>query len=172
MEDKDFFYEVFEQVGYICQIYGQKSWNGVVMLMCEFVDVVQKGFFGQEDFGFCMIEVCIGDLQYVMFYCLNGKNIEYDDYLCKFVWFDLFIVYVQESYDLVDVFFFGGDFNICLEVFDSWNEDKFFGGIFYMEVEWQCVQVFVDWGFVDFYCKFYLEEQKFFWWDYCGGVFY
>lgn len=172
LEDKDFPHEELERAGYVSLTHGQKSWNGVATLTREPAEVVQRGLPGQDELGARMLEIAVGDVRYATLYCPNGKSVEHDDYPRKLAWFDALIEYVQETHAPGDPLVLGGDFNICPQPLDSWNEARLAGRIFHTDAERQRMQALADWGLIDLYRKLYPDTQTFSWWDYRGGAFH
>ena len=65
-----------------------------------------------------------------------------------------------------------GDFNICPEALDTFDEQKNVGHVFHTEEERSRIQRLLDWGFVDVFREKFPDLQAFSWWDYRGGAFH
>ena len=102
MQDVDFPYESFEDLGYEVFVHGQKSWNGVAILSKAGGKLVQKGLKGQEDFGARFITVEVNDLEFTTCYCPNGKDIDHPDYIRKLSWYDSLISESKKTYGEAD----------------------------------------------------------------------
>ncbi len=172
LTDDDFPHEAFREAGYVAQSHGQKSWNGVATLSREPAEVRQRGLPGQGDLGSRLLDVELAGLRFVTVYCPNGKTVEHDDYPRKLDWFRALLTYLQESHDPAQSLILCGDFNVCPQPIDSWNEEKLNGRIFHTDAERSLVSELLGWGLVDVYRAQNPDTQAFSWWDYRGGAFH
>jgi exodeoxyribonuclease-3 len=171
MDDKFPFAEL-EAEGYYAVVHGQKAWNGVAILTRKKAETIQIGLPGQTDAGARLVAANIDDLTFITVYCPNGKSVQHEDYPKKLDWFDSLKEYLDQALSPEQSIVLCGDFNICPEPIDSWDEEKFKGTIFHTDEERYRYQNIVDWGFTDIFRQQNPELQKFSWWDYRGGSFY
>ncbi len=175
--DDEFPHAEIESAGYTALTHGQKSWNGVAVLLrdgCE-AEVVQAGLPGQEDFGARLLTVRVdgGDgLDFTTVYVPNGKSLEHDDFPRKLAWLDALAAHFESQHDAARPGVLCGDFNVVPTGLDSWNEAKLAGGIFHTDEERKRFQRFLDQGFVDLFRATHPDEAAFSWWDYRGGAFH
>ena len=172
LEDAKFPHELFEAEGYQALVYGQKSWNGVAVLSRVGGEVVQRGLPGQEAFGARCLVALVGDVVFASLYCPNGKRLDHEDYPRKLAWFDSLGDYLEREFKSSDSLVLGGDFNLCPEAIDSWNEVALRGEIFHTDAERARFERFRTWGLQDVFRKQHPELQAFSWWDYRGGAFH
>lgn len=170
--DDQFPHDVFAEEGYRAVTHGQKAWNGVAVLTRHDVEAKTIGLPGQEDFGSRLVTVRSGGLVFSTVYCPNGKSIEHDDYTRKLAWFDSLGDHLAEHHRPDEPLVLCGDFNICPEPLDSWNEDAMGGSIFHTEAERTRLARLLDWGLVDVFRERHPDTRAFSWWDYRGGSFY
>jgi len=172
-EEKNFPFEAFRQAGYSAVIHGQKAWNGVAVLSRGACEVLQAGLPGTSPAGARMLAVDTGGINFLSLYCPNGKSIEHPDFRSKLSWFDQLAVFL-ESGDRIDKdrTVIVGDFNICPEPIDSWNEELLAGTIFHTGEERQRLERIIKIGFEDLYRQLNPDTRMFSWWDYRGGAFY
>ncbi len=169
LDDDKFPHEEIESAGYRAVTHGQKAWNGVAILSREPAEIVQKGLPGQEDFGARLITAEVAGLSFTTVYCPNGKHLEHEDYPRKLAWFDALADHLEERHDPGSPAVVCGDFNICPQPLDSWNEGP---GIFHTEEERSRFRRLLDDGLVDVYRRLHPEKQAFSWWDYRAGAFH
>jgi len=161
-----------EAEGYQALVHGQKAWNGVAILSRREPRLLQAGLPGQEEAGSRLISAEIDGLTYITVYCPNGKAVEHEDFPKKLDWFDCLLDFLKSSHSPDQAILLGGDFNICPEPIDSWNEKELAGKIFHTEEERVRFRRLLNWGLSDLFRRQYPEEQKFSWWDYRAGAFY
>ena len=65
-----------------------------------------------------------------------------------------------------------GDFNLCPQPLDSWNEAKLAGRIFHTDDERSRFERLLTTGLVDVFRQEHPDQQAFSWWDYRGGAFH
>lgn len=172
MEESQFPYEVFRELGYHAAVHGQKSWNGVAILSREPAEVRVKGLAGQEEFGSRLITARVAGLDFTTVYCPNGKSVEHADYPKKLAWFEALAQQMAVPDPGSAPAVLCGDFNIVPAAIDSWNESKFAGQIFHTDAERERYRALLNAGWADLFRHLYPEEQKFSWWDYRGGSFH
>ncbi len=172
LTDDQFPMAEFEAAGYQAAPYGQKSWNGVAVLSKKPIEVVQRGLPGQDEFGSRLITASIDDLSFTTIYLPNGKTVTHDDFPKKLDWIDSLLAHFESAHDAAENLILCGDFNLCPEAIDSWDEEGHAGHIFHTEEERSRYQKLLDWGFVDAYRALEPEKQEFSWWDYRGGAFH
>lgn len=171
LEDDKFPHVLFEAEGYHAVTHGQKSWNGVAILSREAAAVTQVGLPGQQDLGARLITADVAGISFTTVYVPNGKSIEHEDYPRKLAWLDALTAHF-DGRPADDATVLCGDFNICPQPIDSWNEDAHKGFIFHTDAERERFARFRDQGLIDVFREQHPNEQKFSWWDYRGGAFH
>lgn len=172
MVDDQFPHLAMEALGYKALTHGQKSWNGVAILARGEIEVVRQGLPGQEDFGARFLHARTPDLDFITVYCPNGKTLEHDDFPRKLAWFDRLAEHLEETIDPARSAILGGDFNICPEPIDSWDETAHSGNIFHTDDERRRLGRLLTGGWTDVYRHLHPDTQAFSWWDYRGGAFH
>lgn len=172
LEDEQFPYEALEAEGYFAAVHGQKAWNGVAVLSRERPEVIQRGLPGEEDAGSRLLTVGIGPLRFTSVYCPNGKSVEHEDFARKLAWFDALAAYLEGQSISEQPALVGGDFNVCPEAIDSYNEAGKTGKIFHTDEERLRFRRLLEVGLVDLYRQRYPDRQAFSWWDYRAGAFH
>ncbi len=176
LEDSRFPYEAFEQVGYRAHVHGQKSWNGVAVLVREGsvgagTEVRKRGLPDQEDRGARLLEVALPNFDFTTVYCPNGKSVDHQDFPAKLAWFDTLIDY-ERTASKGRPRILCGDWNLCPQPIDSHDEARLEGSIFHTKEERQRFQTLLDLGYRDVFRDLHPEDQVFSWWDYRAGAFH
>jgi exodeoxyribonuclease-3 len=172
LTDEQFPHEAIQAEGYHATTHGQKSWNGVAVLSREPVQLLQRGLPGQEELGARLLSVRAGALEFTTLYCPNGKHTEHEDFARKLAWLDALIEHVESKDEGDRRAILCGDFNVCPEPIDSYDEERLHGSIFHTDAERARFARLLAAGFVDLFRRLHPDEQAFSWWDYRGGAFH
>jgi len=176
--DEAFPHAELESAGYRAWVLGQKSWNGVAVLVrgelaCE---ARQRGLPGEEAQGARLLGVRVGAgedaLDFTTVYVPNGKDTGHEDFPRKLAWLDALVAHVEADRDASRAAVLCGDFNVVPTPLDSWSEEKLGGGIFHTPEERERFTRLLDRGFVDLFRHRHPDEAAFSWWDYRGGAFH
>ena len=119
------------ELGYSAITHGQKSWNGVAVLSREPAELVQCGLPGQEELGARLLTVKASGLHVSSVYVPNGKFVGHEDFPRKLAWLDALAAHLDAGRAGAPAHVIGGDFNLCPEGLDSWNEAGLVGRIFH-----------------------------------------
>jgi len=172
LEDDMFPHEELEAEGYFAAVYGQKAWNGVAVLAREKPQVIQTGLPGQEELGSRLLTASVGGLALTSVYCPNGKSVEHADFPRKLAWFESLADHLSAS-SMADLpAIVGGDFNLCPQGIDSYNEAGKKGKIFHTREERARFERLLELGFSDLYRRQHPDRQAYSWWDYRAGAFH
>ena len=169
LSDDQFPADAFEALGYRSLCHGQKSWNGVAILAKGEPVLTARGLPGQEELGARLITAEVSGLSFTTVYVPNGKTLEHEDYPRKLAWIDALIAH-SEAASAPRVLC--GDFNLCPQPLDSWNEAKLAGRIFHTDDERSRFERLLTTGLVDVFRQEHPDQQAFSWWDYRGGAFH
>lgn len=176
LEDDKFPHRELEAEGYFAVTHGQKAWNGVAILARSRPDLIERGLPGQEEFGARLITAQVDDVRITGLYCPNGKSIDHDDFPLKIAWFEALAEHLAEQIEHSSMAdqpsMVCGDFNICPQGIDSWNEAGKKGQIFHTDEERSSFDRLLSLGLVDLYRQEHPDRQEFSWWDYRMGAFH
>jgi len=172
LEDEHFPTAELEALGYHSVAFCQRTWNGVAILARQPIEVVQKGLPGQDELGARLLTARVGDLEYTTIYVPNGKYVGHEDFPRKLEWLDALAEHLARAHDAGRPAVLGGDFNLCPQPIDSWNEPLLHGAIFHTDEERSRFARLLDWGLVDLYRKLQPDTRAFSWWDYRAGNFH
>ncbi len=172
LEEPQFPFAELEAEGYSALVHGQKAWNGVAVLSWTPARLLDKGLEGSQGHEARLIAAEIGDLVFVTVYCPNGKDLDHPDFRWKLEWLDRLNDYARSRLSLGRPTILCGDFNLCPEALDSWDEERLKGTIFHTDEERQRFRRLKELGFVDLFRRLHPERQAFSWWDYRAGAFH
>jgi exodeoxyribonuclease-3 len=136
------------------------------------MEVVRRGLPGQEALGARLLTAMIGDVEYTTVYIPNGKYVGHEDFPRKLEWLDALADHLGAVHDPARKAVVCGDFNLCPQPIDSWNEALLHGAIFHTDEERARFQRLIEWGLVDIYRRLRPDTQAFSWWDYRAGNFH
>ena len=151
LTEEQFPFERLESVGYRSVVHGQKSWNGVAILARDPIEPVQSGLPDAERMGERLVAARVRELTFITAYCPNGKSVEHLDFPRKLEWFDALGVYLRTALSQSRDLILCGDFNLCPEPIDSWNESALNGRIFHTPEERERFRAVLDTGLIDLF---------------------
>ncbi|MCL2823363.1 MAG: exodeoxyribonuclease III [Polyangiaceae bacterium] len=166
---------VFEQMGYASIVHGQKSYNGVALLVKDslLVDRVQAdvvcGLAGDDQAR--LVGATIGGIRVFSAYFPNGQAVGADKYVYKLKWIEgvteLMAREVGNSKEVV----LCGDFNIAPEPVDTHDPSIWEGKILCSDAERASLGGLRAVGFHDAYRLVHPSVTVYTWWDYRGMAF-
>lgn len=171
LTDDQYPHERLREAGYESVVVGQKAWNGVAVLSRHPLELVEAGLDGQQDLGARFVIARTAGLLFASAYVPNGKAVDHDDFPRKLAWLDRLAEVWSERASAAAPAVLCGDFNVCPEPIDSWNEEALAGTIFHTEAERQRMRTLFAGGGIDLFRVQHPDEQAFSWWDYRGGAF-
>ena len=121
-----------EAAGYSCEVFGQKSWNGVAILSRHPIENVTRGLTGDEsDEQSRYIEATIKGIRVGCIYLPNGNPVDTEKYPYKLRWMDRLATHAKTLLAQEIPFVLGGDYNIIPQARDChdpavWAEDALF----------------------------------------------
>ncbi len=121
-----------EAAGYTCEVFGQKSWNGVAILSRHPIQDVTRGLAGDDsDEQSRYIEATIKGIRVGCLYLPNGNPVDSEKYPYKLRWMDRLAAHAQNLLAQEIPFVLGGDFNIIPHARDChdpavWADDALF----------------------------------------------
>lgn len=175
VEDDKFPEEAIREAGYEPIAFGQKTYNGVAVLVRHGsgpVRPIDRGLPGQDAMGARLVSCDVGGTSVVSVYVPNGKTIEHPDYERKLAWLDALRAHLSEAFDPTAPLVVAGDFNICPTDLDTHDPQRLAGTIFHTDRERAAFRALLDVGIEDPYRRLEPEGRAFTWWDYRGGSFH
>lgn len=167
VEDDKFPFEPFEEIGYHCEVNGQKSYNGVAILSLEAPTEVIKGFqdpLFPEDAR--VIAGRYGQVQIINTYVPNGSSVGSEKFNYKLRWLERFRAFLSQRYLPTDKVIWMGDINIALKPEDVYDSKKVLGGVGHHPDEFKRLEAIIDWGLQDLYRLKHPDSTEFTFWEF------
>jgi exodeoxyribonuclease-3 len=159
-------YDIFEDLGYTCEIFGQKAYNGVAILSkyrIEDVNLGDKVLLNDEDARYIEAFVCGHMVASV--YVPNGRAVNLPAYQHKLEFLDALYDHLRKRSKL-DSYVIGGDFNIARSDDDVYDPEAWRGKVCCTSSERERLEKIIDIGFVDCGLKFSANKPSYTWWNY------
>ena len=169
LEDAKFPRQELADAGYAAHFAGQRTYNGVALLVRDGVgpatDLVAAlpGFADEQK---RVLAATVGGVRVVDFYVPNGQAVDSDKYRYKLDWCAAATAYLRAELARHPSLAVAGDFNIAPEDRDVHDPAAWAGQVLCSDAE---RAVFRDWlalGLVDSFRLFDQPEKTFSWWDY------
>jgi exodeoxyribonuclease-3 len=171
--DEDFPAAEFAALGYHCQVFGQKTYNGVATLSrIEATDVVRGLPDDAPEAERRLIAVTVGGVRVVNLYCPNGGEVNSHRYAFKLVWFRRLRAFLDAAFDPRGEVLLCGDFNVAPEDRDVWDPEVWRGQTLFSEPEKTVLKELMAWGFTDTLRQHHADGGIYTWWDYRMGAFH
>ena len=169
LEDAKFPRLELEAAGYAACFAGQRTYNGVALLLRagsgEPTDIV-TALPNFDDHQKRVIAATIGGRRVVCLYVPNGQSIDSDKYRYKLDWCAAATAWLRAEFARYPALAVAGDFNVAPEDRDVHDPDLWRGQVLCSEPE---RAVFRDWqglGLADSFRLFPQPDKTFSWWDY------
>lgn len=163
----------FEQAGYQSLYNGQKTYNGVALLVKHPhpVSAVKRdlpNFFDPQKRVLC---ATVSGICFLNLYVPNGQSVDSDKYRYKLEWLDKLIKYVRTLLEHNQKIILLGDFNIAPTDDDVYDPKAWQGAVLVSEPERQAFAALLALGFHDSFRLFEKAPEHFSWWDYRQAAF-
>lgn len=177
--DQDFPLDAIQDAGYIANVSGQKSYNGVAILSRQPLDRVSAGFapvVGTESVGDLddqkrVLTGVLDGVRVVNLYVPNGSSIGSDKYDYKLRWFSVLKTYLEKLLAENESLLVCGDFNVALEDRDIHDPKGKDTHIMSSPQEREALRDVLKIGLKDAFRKFHEDGGHFSWWDYRAASF-
>jgi exodeoxyribonuclease-3 len=161
----------FKELGYHCEVFGQKTYNGVAICSKQPLEKVQKGFTGDPaDEQKRFIAGYVEGLYLVNIYAPHGGLEGEDKFQYKQDWYQKLMTHLNDLHSPEDPILIVGDFNVAREDADVFDPVALKDSIGTLPAERKAFEKLMSWGFVDTFRHKYPDKRQFTWWDYIGGA--
>jgi exodeoxyribonuclease-3 len=169
--DPLFPYEDFENMGYFCEVFGQKAYNGVAICSKVPLEDVQKGLGKTKwDEQKRFIAATIDGIRILNVYAPHGDLRGEEKFEYKQGWYKELISVLKNQSTPNDPLLIVGDFNVAREDRDVYDAEVLKGGIGTLPEERERFEELLEWGLIDTFRHKYPDKIQFTWWDYIGGA--
>lgn len=160
----------FADAGYRSLFYGQKTYNGVAILLRresvrEVGDVV-TGLSSLEDEQRRLIAATVDGIRVVCAYFPNGQAVGSDKYSYKLKWIAALKDWLRTELEQHKHLALAGDFNIAPEPADVHDPEAWAGQVLFSEPERAAFRGLINLGLRDAFRLFDQPGRMFTWWDY------
>ncbi len=169
LEDGKFPQAELAEAGYRVHFSGQRTYNGVALLLRDGVadaSEIVTALPGFADEQKRVIAATIGDTRIVNFYVPNGQSVESDKYRYKLDWCAAASAWLAEEAHHHARLAVLGDFNIAPEDRDVYDPQAWAGQVLCSEPERAVFRRWQALGLADSFRLFEQPAKTFSWWDY------
>lgn len=172
LSDDKFPHEALNDIGYSALNFGQKTYNGVALLLRSPLsanDVVRNipGFADpQARVIAATLQTSTGPLRLINAYFVNGESPGSEKFNYKMRWLDALHDWLQDEVQKHPRLALMGDFNIVPEDRDSYDPEGLAGSILHTAQERKHFQDLLDLGLSDAFRLFEQADKSYSWWDY------
>lgn len=164
--DQEFPEDEFGDLGYDVVYTGQRSYNGVAIAAKDELQSVVAQLPGDDsDEQRRMIAATIDGIRIISVYVPNGKTVGAPEYHFKLKWLGRLRKFLDNTASPSDSIVICGDFNICPEDFDAYDE-RLADSLFMTRDERAAYDNVTKFGLTDAYRHVKPHAKKFTWWDY------
>jgi exodeoxyribonuclease-3 len=179
-QNHDFPLEYFEDLGYSCHIFGQKSYNGVAILARCSVEDVKCGLptFPNDRSARYIEAVVDGKIRVASVYVPNGGLVvNADEYMYKLEFIRRLEAHIRALNRQDEAVLIGGDYNITPDDFDVYNAKVWHERVCCSTEERNAFGQVLGAGYTDLLRQSfdsktsYPKNRPFTWWDYRSAAF-
>jgi len=154
--------------GYTAHFAGQKTYNGVALLVREGLPVadVAIGIPGFPDEQKRVIAATVAGIRVIGVYVPNGQSVGSDKFEYKLRWYGALAGMLRDELSRHPALAVGGDFNVAPEDRDVHDPLLWAGQVLCSEPERAAFNALLAAGLKDSFRLFEQPEQTFSWWDY------
>lgn len=170
-QEEDFPFEDFKKIGFFCEVFGQKAYNGVAICSKYKFDEVYKGFGDKYwDREKRFIRARINGIDILNVYVPHGE-IEGEKHIYKLKFYLFLKEYIKNNFNLnSSKLILLGDMNVARDEIDVWDPNLLEGSIGFMDDERRYFEELLSIGLIDLYRELHPKEHGFTWWDYRNGA--
>jgi exodeoxyribonuclease-3 len=170
LTDDNFPAHAFLAAGYQARFTGQKTYNGVALLVRQGLTIddatLQANLPNFEDPQRRLIAATIDGMRVICAYFPNGQSVGSDKYQYKLQWLAALTDWLRDQLARHPMLVLAGDYNIAPEARDVHDPAQWEGQVLFSEPERAAFRALVDLGMVDTFRLFEQPERSYSWWDY------
>ncbi len=162
--------DVFTSRGYEVVVFGQKSWNGVLIAAKSPISDVHTGLPAGDGGESRLIAATIGGIRFINVYCPQGQSVEWEKFPYKLGFCDALGDLVTASHPSLPLVVMG-DLNVAPEPEDIYDPVGLANVPSFHPLEREKLKRMMTWGLVDV-VKPHITPGTFSFWDYRAGDFH
>jgi len=162
--------ELFTSRGYEVAVFGQKSWNGVLIAAKLPISDVHTGLPAGDAGESRLIAATVGGMRIVNVYCPQGQSVTSEKFPYKLGFYDALGDYITASDPGLPLIVMG-DLNVAPEAEDIYDPVGLAGVPSFHPLEHEKLKRLMSWGLIDV-VKPHITPGTFSFWDYRAGDFH
>lgn len=170
LTDENFPAELLQAAGYDSVFAGQKTYNGVAVLVKKGASTapveVQVNLPNFPDDQKRVLALTLDGLRVICVYVPNGQAVGTDKYKYKLDWLTALREWLQGELTRHERLLVAGDFNIAPEPRDVHDPAAWEGQVLFSEPERAAFRTLLDLGLKDAFRLFEQPDRSYTWWDY------
>ncbi len=166
-------HDAFTEIGYTALVNGQKTWNGVALLIRQPLngtDLLTE-FPDFPDPQRRILCATINNVRVINLYIPNGESVGSEKYNYKLTWLSHLNTLLQQETKKYQRIVVLGDFNIAPANEDVHDPAAWEGKVLFSMPERQAFQTLLSYGLKDCFRLHPQSEKSFSWWDYRMNAF-
>ncbi|HET9529750.1 MAG TPA: exodeoxyribonuclease III [Blastocatellia bacterium] len=164
--------EAFHDLGYVAEVFGQPTYNGVAILSRKGIEDAQRGFPGDlAQAQARLLAATIDNVRVINVYIPNGGFVGSDKYTFKLDWMRQLRAFLDSTCKTSAPVLLCGDFNVAPEDMDVHDPELWRGQVLFSDPEREALDQVRGWGFIDLFRLHNPAEREYSWWDYRAGSF-
>lgn len=157
--------EPFEDAGYNCSVFGQKTYNGVAIVSRSQIEDVTLGIGSKGDARY--ISTFTNGIRIASVYVPNGQEVDAPAFKYKFEFLRDLKEQIKKEIDENGKFIVGGDFNIAPNDIDVYDPEKWADRVcFTKEERVMFSDILNETTLIDTFRELNPETVGYSWWDY------
>jgi exodeoxyribonuclease III len=165
-QDHQFPAEVFEELGWYVETYGQKTYNGVAILSREPAQDVQRDLPWAGDAQARGIAATVRGVRVVNLYVVNGSAVGTDKFAYKLEWLRRLQAWLAACCDPTRPLVVCGDFNIAPDDRDCYDPAGWHEQVLCTSEERAAFRGLLGWGLHDAFRHLSADAGRYTWWDF------
>ena len=168
LEDAKFPIAPIDAAGYQAFHAGQKTYNGVAILVRKGIDVIDVAA-GVDDFideQKRLLAATVAGIRVVCVYVPHGQTVDSDKYRYKLTWCEALAAHLRNALAQHPLLAVAGDLNVAPDDRDVHDPSLWAGQIMCSDAERGAFRAFLAAGLVDSFRLFEQPPKAFTWWDY------
>ncbi len=171
LTEPDFPYADIKAAGYEAVVSGQRTYNGVALLIRSPAKDILTDIPHFEDPQRRVLAATIDGVRVINLYVPNGESVNSEKYVYKLNWLTHLTAWLKDELKKHARCVVVGDFNIAPNAIDVHDPKAWEGHVLFSDRERAALQGILDLGFTDLFRAQHPSAQEYSWWDYRMNAF-